>query len=98
MDKVSVQTITQAVKDITLTGLGLLAQHNIKAASMILDGIQLASEMLLHNEALKSILKLLQPVFSIARGWLEKEHPYFLTIFDWAKTIADVLFGSKQIA
>jgi len=98
MDKVPVQIITKAVKDITLVGLQLLVGQNVKAAQMVLDGINIVAEIALHNDALSSILKMLQPVFNIAREWLEKEHPYFLNLFDWAKTIADVLFNTKQAA
>ena len=102
LNNVDKTLLTKTIKDITTTGLTYLVEHNIKGAKMIQSGLVQAQDIIDHNEILKNILKLLEPIFTVVdvavQAWLAVHAAYLVPVYNWAKDAFAAMIGSKQIA
>lgn len=92
-------TLTQQLKDTTITALNALIAHNVKGADLIKQGILQAADVKQQAQSfwdeLVQILNVLQPLFGLVREWLVSAYNHLVELFDWAKAKWHELFGSK---
>lgn len=97
MEQTEKALLTKTIKDITVSGLSFLVDHNIKGAKLLQSGLIKAEDMIAHNETLRNILKLLEPIFTVVdvavKGWLAANYGYLVPVYEWAKEVFKSMFN-----
>lgn len=101
MDAVARIDLEKSVKDTVLTTLQELINHNVKGADLIKKGIEQAfaitEDLKSWYDMLVNLIKVLKPLFEIARDWLVAAYHHLVAVFDWAKEMWHKLFGHKEV-
>jgi ATP-dependent helicase/DNAse subunit B len=97
MEALPKEVLTKAVQDMAISGLSYLVEHNIKGAKLIQNGLAQAHDIVAHNELLKQILQLLQPILTFGSdaliAWLSCNYAYLVPVYIWAKDVLVSFMG-----
>lgn len=95
-------TLTDDLKSGVLEVLDTLVKHNVKGASLILEGVKALEELEEHREELVQIVKTLEPIvirlYEQIKEWLIDAYEHLAHLWDWVCDLWHKLVGDKQVA